>query len=263
MSDELKGKVALVTGASRGIGKAIALQLGADAAQVVVCARTERSSDELPGSIGETADAIRGAGGQALPLKLDVTVDADLLAVVDKVCSELGGIDVLVNNAGILGGGGAFIGGDPELLDRFYRTNLRAPYVLAQIAGARMAERGGGSIFNISSGLARLPAPPQSGGGRRGFGGPGAIYGATKAALDRFGAGVAAELLQKNIAIISIYPGFTLTETMARRLPAGVDTSRMERPETAAKAIAYLARDPMPYTGRVVVARELVEEQGL
>ena len=263
MRDALKGKVALVTGASRGIGKAIALQLGADGAHVVVCARTERSSDELPGSIGETADAIRGAGGQALPLKLDVTIDADLRAAVDKVCSELDGIDVLVNNAGILGGGGAFIGGDPELLDRFYRTNLRAPYVLAQIAGARMAERGGGSIFNISSGLARLPAPPQAGGGGRGFGGPGSVYGATKAALDRFGAGVAAELLQKNIAIISIYPGFTLTETMARRLPPSVDTSRMERPETAARAIAYLARDPLPYTGRVVVARELVAEKGL
>ena len=264
MTAALEGKVALVTGGSRGIGKAIALALGADGAHVVVAARTESSSDELPGSIGETAEAIRAAGGAASALKLDVTVDAELHAAVDKVASDLGGLDILVNNAGILGGGGAFLGGDPELLDRFYRTNLRAPYLLTQIAGAKMAERGGGSVFNISSGLARLPAPPdpQSGGGRR-FGGPGSVYGATKAALDRFAAGVAQELLLKKIAIINIYPGFTLTETMARRLPPGVDTSRMERPETAAKAIAFLARDPLPHTGRIVVARDFVAEHGL
>ena len=68
---------------------------------------------------------------------------------------------------------------------------------------------------------------------------------------------------EKKIAVINIYPGFTLTETMARRLPPGVDTSRMERPETAAKAIAFLARDPLPHTGRIVVTRDFVADPGL
>ncbi len=258
MAGKLEDRVARITGASRGIGKAIALELGAQGAHVVVTARTEQSTAKLPGSIGETAAAIREAGGRAIAIRLDVRSDDEIRSVTDKIIAELGRIDVLVNNAGILGGGGPFLGGDPDLLDRFYRTNLRAPYVLSQIVGEKMAAQGGGAIFNISSGLARIPA-----GGRARGGGPGSVYGASKAALDRFAAGVAPELRERNIAIINVYPGFTLTETMAQRLPPGMDTSRMERPETAAKAVAFLCLDPMAHTGQIVVARELVDEKDL
>ena len=188
-----------------------------------------------------------------------ITADADLQMLVDETLKKFGRIDILVNNAGMLGGGGPFLGGDPALLDAFYRTNLRAPYVLAQLAGGKMAEQGGGVIFNISSGLARMPGPNGQGGRR---GGPGVVYGTSKAALDRFAAGVAAELREKNIAITNIYPGFTLTERLARMMK-DADTSRMERPETTAKAVAFLSRDPMPHTGRIVVARELADEHGL
>ncbi len=127
-----------------------------------------------------------------------------------------------------------------------------------------MAKQGHGVIFNISSGLARLPDPPgvQRGGNPRRFGGPSNVYGMTKAALNRFAAGVAAELQEKNIAIININPGFTLTERLAR-LMQGADTSRMERPETTAKAVAFLARDPMPYTGQIITARELADKHNL
>jgi NAD(P)-dependent dehydrogenase (short-subunit alcohol dehydrogenase family) len=260
MSKALNDRIALVTGASRGIGKAIALELARDGAHVVVCARTESATDDLPGSIGETVAAITAEGGAAEGHKLDVTDDANVDAVIDRVWSAHGRLDILVNNAGILGGGGAFIGGDPELLDRFYRTNLRAPYVIAQRVAARMADQGGGAIFNISSGLARLPDPTRGGGGARA---PGSVYGASKAALDRWAVGVAAELREKNIAIVNIYPGFTLTETMQGRLPPGMDTSRMERPETCAKGLAYMCRNPMHYTGQIVVTRELVDRQGL
>lgn len=255
----LKDKVAIVTGSSRGIGKAIALELARDGAAVLVCARTEQASNDNPGSIGETAEAIRAAGGKALAVKLDVTVDAELEAVVERTIAELGAIDILVNNAGALGGGGPFLGGEPALLDFFYRTNLRAPYVLSQIVGSKMAEGGGGVIFNISSGLARIPGPAQ--GGRR-PGGPGVVYGTSKAALDRFASGVAPELQKQNIAIINIYPGFTLTERLARRMQ-GTDTSRMERPETTAKAVAFLCRNPMPHTGMIVVAREVFDKNNL
>ncbi len=263
MSDELKGKVAIVTGASRGIGKAIALQLGQDGAVVVVGARTETGTEDRPGSIGETVAEIEEAGGKALALKVDVTVDAELEALVDKTMTEFGRIDILVNNAGALGGQPKFLESKPDELDFFYRTNLRAPYVLAKIVGVRMAEQGHGVIFNISSGLARLPDPPGSQGtAQPRFGGPSTVYGMTKAALNRFAAGVAAELQEKNIAIININPGFTLTERLAR-IMKDADTSRMERPETTAKAVAFLARDPLPYTGQMITARELADEHGL
>lgn len=263
MPSSLQGKVALVTGASRGIGKVIALQLGKDGAQVVVTARSERSSEEYPGSIHETARAIVASGGSAVAVNLDVVDDSRIKEVIDEVISDFERIDILINNAGILGGGGPLLGGDPDLLDRFYRTNLRAPYVLTQLVGARMAAAGGGVIFNISSGLARLPDPSRIAGGSGAGRGPGAVYGATKAALDRFAAGVAPELAEKNIAIINIYPGFTITERMKRMLPAGTDTSRMERPETTAKAISFICQEPMAYTGQIVVARELAAKHNL
>ncbi len=263
MSEELEGKVAIVTGSSRGIGKAIALQLGRDGATVVVAARTEEGTEDNPGSIGETAAAIVDAGGKAVAVKVDVTVDAELEALVDKTMTDFGQIDILVNNAGVLGGAPQFLESRPDELDYFYRTNLRAPYVLAKIVGVRMAEQGHGVIFNISSGLARLPDPPGSPGtGHQRFGGPSTVYGMTKAALNRFAAGVAGELQEKNIAIININPGFTLTERLAK-LMQGSDTSRMERPETTAKAVAFLAREPMPYTGQMITARELADENKL
>ena len=262
MSEELEGKVAIVTGASRGIGKAIALQLGLDGAVVVVAARTEEGSEDKPGSIGETAKAIEESGGKALALKVDVTVDAELEALAEKTMTEFGRIDILVNNAGALGGQPKFLESEPDELDFFYRTNLRAPYVLAKIVGLRMAEQGHGVIFNISSGLARLPDPPGPAGAAQPRFGPSTVYGMTKAALNRFAAGVAAELQEKNIAIININPGFTLTERLAR-IMKDADTSRMERPETTAKAVAFLARDPMPYTGQIITARELADEKNL
>ena len=262
MSEELEGKVAIVTGASRGIGKAIALQLGQDGAVVVVAARTEEGTEDKPGSIGETVTAIEESGGKALALKVDVTVDAELEALAEKTATEFGRIDILVNNAGALGGQPKFLESEPDELDFFYRTNLRAPYVLAKIVGVKMAEQGHGVIFNISSGLARLPDPPGPDGAAQPRFGPSTVYGMTKAALNRFAAGVAAELQEKNIAIININPGFTLTERLARIMKAA-DTSRMERPETTAKAVAFLARDPMPYTGQIITARDLADEKNL
>ena len=264
MAEPLAGQVAIVTGSSRGIGKAIALQLARDGATVVVGARTEQPTEDNPGSIGQTVAEIQDAGGKALPFKVDVTVDSQLEALVNKTVADFGQIDILVNNAGALGGPPLFLESDPDELDYFYRTNLRAPYVLANIVGNRMAEQGHGVIYNISSGLARLPDPParQGGGSPGGRRGPSTVYGITKAALNRFAAGVAAELQEKNIAIININPGFTLTERLAR-LMQGADTSRMERPETTAKVIAFLARDPMPHTGQIITAREFADEHNL
>jgi NAD(P)-dependent dehydrogenase (short-subunit alcohol dehydrogenase family) len=269
MAGPLDGKVALVTGASRGIGKAIALELARQGADVVVCARSEQSTEERPGSIGETAALVRELGRRALEVKLDVTNDDNVRAALDAALAEFGKVDIVVNNAGVMGGGAAFIGGDPGLLDHFYRTNVRAPYVISQLVGARMAESGGGVIFNISSGAARMPEPPArqpvaaGAANQAGPRGLGTVYGLSKAALDRFGGGVAAELMEKNIAIITIYPGFTITERVARTLQPGADTSHAERPETTAKAVAFLCQDPMAYTGRVVTSREIVDQHKL
>ena len=255
----LDGKVAIVTGSSRGIGKAIALELASQGAAVTVCGRTERPTEDIPGSVAESAEAIRLAGGRVLALRTDLAIESDLKTLVDATEAEFGRIDILVNNAALWSESAAFLGGSPSLLDRSFLTNLRAPYVLSQIVAPKMAANGGGAIINVSSGAARNPLPPsQASQGERRPGRMPLEYGISKAALDRFSTGLAAELAGQNIAVITLYPGFTMTEIIEKTRP-GADFSRAERPEVSAKAVAFLCRDPMRFTGQILSSRDLIQ----
>ena len=119
--------------------------------------RPQPDAGELPGTIGETAAAVEGLGRRALALKLDLDNDADIDAVVDRTLGEFGRIDILVNNAVIVGPRRKFLGGDAEFIDLAYRVNVRGPYRLAERVSEIMAARGGGTIVNITSGAARHP----------------------------------------------------------------------------------------------------------
>jgi len=122
-----------------------------------------------------------------------------------------------------------------------------------------MIEAGGGIVVNISSGAARNPPPPAEADPNRPRFQRGPEYGVTKVALDRLSTGIAEELGAHNIAVASIWPGFTLTERLARRAVPGIDMSTAEPMKTTAKAVSYVCKDPMAHSGRVYVARELVE----
>jgi len=265
MALPLEGKVAIVTGSSRGIGKATALQLARDGADLAISARVETPIEGRPGwSLEEAAAEIRALGQRVLPIKMDVTSDTDLQYLVDRVMAAYGRIDIVINNAARMGGGEPFLGGSRALFDEFIATNLRAPYILAQIAGSLMAATGGGEIVNITSAGARSPGPPTPGDAWDGRGsGVGIGYGIAKAGLNRWAAGVALELKSKHIAIVNVDPGLTVTERNQLNPRPGVDYSRADPPEVTAKAIAFICRDPMPFTGRIVVARDLVKEQKL
>jgi NAD(P)-dependent dehydrogenase (short-subunit alcohol dehydrogenase family) len=261
----LDGKTAIVTGSSRGIGKAIALELAREGADIVVCARTDKQEGEIPGTIGETKAAVEALGRRAIAIKADVTEDADLKRVVDETLAAFGKIDILVNNAGLTGGQ-PFLNGTPDVFDLYMRVNLRGPFVLSQLVAPHMVEAGGGVIVNISSGGGAMPAPPTpETAGRRSGGGGGPVYGMTKAALDRFSAGIASDLYKSNIAVITIYPGFTITErnALVGTSDPNRDMSRAEKPETTAKAVAFLLRDPMANTGRGFTSKDVVEQNGL
>ncbi len=253
----LDGKVAIVTGSSRGIGKVIALHLAEAGAAVVVTGRSETSTRELPGSIGETCAAIEALGGRALAIRADVTIDHDLQRIVDDTLRVFGRIDILVNNAAFLEVRGGFLDGTVAALDVSFRANVRAPFLLTQLVAARMRTQGGGTLVHISSGAAVNPDPPVPGGPPPMFREE-LVYAMTKAALDRFSTGIAREMMAANIASVSIWPGFTLTERFALQPPPGMNLAQAEPPEGCARAVVKVCCDPMAYNGRVLTWQQLV-----
>ena len=198
----LDGKVAIVTGGSRGIGRAICLGLATRGARVVVAARTvvDESSGSTfekyaSGTIGETVQRIEAQGGSALPIECDITNASEVQSLVDKTLQRYGRIDVLVANAGI-DCESPVPDLDIDLLDRCIAVNLRGPLLLCKYALAPMIEAGnGGSIFCITSGSARAYRP-----GR-------VVYSATKAALERAFFSLAEEVRPHNIAVNVLEPG--------------------------------------------------------
>lgn len=263
MNAPLAGRVAIVTGAARGIGKAVALQLAADGAAVVVSGRSESGSDEWPGSIHATVDEIRATGGTAVAVRADVNADDDCERLVAATVEEFGGLDLLVNNAALMGFGSPFLAGDVGYLDAVLRANVRAPYVLSLAAVRAMS--GGGAIVNISSGVTRHPVPVHRGGtamtGEHDR--DPTVYSLSKAALDRMSTGLAHELYGRGIAVIALYPGFVLTERVTSNPREGMDLSKGVPMSQPARAVALLARDPMRYTGEIVVAAELLAAHGI
>ena len=263
MALPLEGKVAIVTGGSRGIGKGIAICLAEAGADVVVAARSDDAAANPLGSINKTAAEIEAIGHKARAVKLDVTDDDNCRAAIDQVIKEFGRVDILVNNAARMGfGGGDYWGSTPDNIDAYYKTNLRAPYFLTLLVAPIMEKQGGGAVFNITSGGGNLPAPPkpdfQLSPGRTYVG-----YGITKSALNRWVTGVAGELMLHKVAIVAVDPGRTIVErNIVTPLP-GVDYSDANTPETTGRAIAFMAEDPMSYTGRVVASKEIVEKNKL
>jgi NAD(P)-dependent dehydrogenase (short-subunit alcohol dehydrogenase family) len=258
---ELTGKVAIVTGASRGIGEAIARRLAADGAAVAITARTANEGDHpLTGSLATTANAIKQAGGTVVPITADLSKQSDRERIISTVERELGPIDVLVNNAAVT----YFepVAGFPERhFEVMFAVQVRAPFELAQRVLPGMRERKRGWILNISSRAAIHPSGPPF------TARPGStVYGMCKAAIERFTTGLAAEVYQDGVAVNVLSPsGLVPTPGVVfHGLTRGVAEDRLEAPEVMAEAAyALVTGDPAKLTGRVTYARPLLEELGL
>lgn len=232
----LAGKVAIVTGGSRGIGRQICLALAADGAQVVVASRTVAdvsAQSEYPryaaGDINETARAIAQAGGEALPVPCDVTSAPELQRLVAETLGHFGRIDVVVSNAGI-DCESPVTELDVELLDRAIATNIRGPILLCKYAlPAMMAQKSGGSIFCVTSGASQGYRPGRVG------------YSMTKAALDRAYASLAEEVRPHNIAVNILSPGKVDTWMNRRGHWPGTESIPMDPPESIRQAAVWLA----------------------
>ena len=256
----LEGRVAIVTGASRGIGQAIARRFATGGALVAITARTaEEGQHRLQGSLATTATEIEQAGGRVLSVVADLSKPSDRERLVQTVERELGPIDVLVNNAAVT----YFepvIAFPERHFELMFAVQVRAPFELAQRVLPGMRERRRGWILNISSRAAVHPSGPPftSRGGST-------VYGMCKAAIERFSSGLASEVYADGIAVNALSPsGLVPTPGVVfHGLTRGVPEDRLEPPEVMAEAAyALCTGDPARLTGRVTYARPLLEELG-
>jgi 7-alpha-hydroxysteroid dehydrogenase len=262
-------RVAIVTGASRGIGKQTAILLATKGVDLVLAARTEEPRPGTPGTLGETAAAVRALGADPVVVPADVGSQDDLHRIVSTALTCFGGVDILVNNAAYTVGRTLFTH-VPDLTrdqwEKHLAVNVTAPLMLLQGVWHSMRERGGGVVVNVTSAAAQLQPVSPDPQGTTGLRENGPAYGASKAALNRMANVAAQEGLPHRIAVIGVEPGFVLTETMAATLArTGVAPSGAISPVVPAAAIAYLCTcdDPLRYTGEIVSAPELVATLGL
>lgn len=264
MAGELAGKVALVTGASKNIGKGIALEVGASGAVTYL---TARSLEDVPGqlaSLARTAAEIEAAGGTAIPVACDHTDDSQVEAVFDRIEAEQGRLDVLVNVASPDFSemvGVPFWDLSFEHMSNCLDIGPRSDYVTTALAArTMMIEQGSGVVINISSHGAEtylLSVP----------------YGVGKAAIDRVTRDTAFELQPHGVAVVSLWPGLVLTEGLlantvetddGRRELHGLDISFGETPKFNGRAVVALAADPkiLERTGGSFWSASLAREYG-
>jgi citronellol/citronellal dehydrogenase len=255
-NQECEGRVALVTGASRGIGAAIAERLAEAGAAVAVAARTLEPDEKYEGSLSETVARIRASGGTVLPVQADISKQADRQRMVAETVEQLGPIDILVNNAAVT----FYLPFEtfPEKrYDLMFEVQVRAPFELAQLVVPSMRERKRGWILNISSRAAIHPqGPPFPEVYKRGF----SVYGMVKGALDRFSTGLAAEVFDDGIAVNSLSPWDNVATPGAsgHDLVKGVALEGIEW--MAEAALALCCGDPSKLTGRVAYSQPLLAE---
>lgn len=263
----LEEKVALVIGASRGMGKQMALQLAREGADVIIAARTERpGQSETSGTIHQTAEEVRALGRKAVPVRVDLASSAEIEAMFTEALAAFGHIDILVHSVQYMGPGylSAFLDTTVEQLDVQLRVNLLSAMHATRLVAQHMKERGGGTIVLISSAAAHIENSGMPGDGSTGLG-----YPTTKAGLNRFVAAVDKELRPHNVAVIAVDPGFTLSEHVREGASDntyhGWPLEWAHGVEVPAQTVRYLCAeaDPMDYAGKVVVAEEFFKEHQL
>jgi NAD(P)-dependent dehydrogenase (short-subunit alcohol dehydrogenase family) len=269
--------VALVTGASRGIGKAIAVHLAGAGYDVAIGARTVHEGEErehsstvsrsntraLPGSLDTTAALVEERGARALSVYLDLLDRSSLPAAVDTVLGKWGRVDVLVNNGRYVGPGhmDQVLDTPVELLDRHLEANVMAPVILAKLVLPQMVERGDGVIINLASASGAMDPPSAAGSGGWGLG-----YGMSKGALHRMAGILAVELGDLGIRAYNLSPGFIATERITIDMAEfGFDASAGAPPDVVGAVAAWLVTAPeaQPRNGEWIEAQALCRELGL
>ena len=272
-----EAKVAFVTGASRGIGKAIAVHLARAGCDVAAAARTvhegearEHSSTlkrsdttPLPGSLDETTALVEREGTRSMGVFLDLTDRSTLAPAVQLVLDEWGRIDILVNNGRYIGPGhmDRLLDTPVELLDAHLEANVMAPVILSQLVLPQMLERADGYVVNITSSAGSSDPPAPAGEGGWGLG-----YAMSKGAMHRLAGIIAVELGDLGIVAFNLHPGFVATERMAIDMGTfGFDASTGAPADVIGAAAAWLVTTPAAraLNGAWIEGQELCRERNL
>lgn len=247
---ELRGAVALVTGASRGVGRAIAVALAAAGANVACAARaTDAAPLRLPGTVDATVRDVEANGVRGLAVPTDLSRADEVEAMVVRTIEHFGRLDVLVNNAAIT------FPGDVDLplrrWDLVMEVNLRAPILAIKAALPGMRERRSGAILNVSSAAAVMPIPGLL------------VYGVSKAGLERLTTGVAADVRTDGIAVNCYRIDVPIaSEGFVANAPE-LDQSEWEPTEIGAEGALWMLRQPADFTGRVLGITDLRRQYGV
>jgi NAD(P)-dependent dehydrogenase (short-subunit alcohol dehydrogenase family) len=261
----LEGKVAVVTGASRGLGKGIALGLGEAGATVYVTGRsTAQQPGELPGTIDETADGVRRLGGRGVAVTCDHRNDNEVEALFERVRRDEGRLDVLINNAmaspsqSVLWGGQRFWEMPISLWDDLIDVGLRSHFVASRFAAPLLIEQGEGMIINVAS-------HGSVNGKDSSMSNALIAYSVGKAGLHRLTSDMAVELRDAGVAVIAIWPPGTRTEGVLAQAEIFGDLSRWREPIFTGRVVAALlaTRNGLDSTGQALVITELASELGI
>ena len=253
----MEGRVAVVTGASRGIGHHIAERFAAEGAAVALVARTvDPGTSRLPGSMAEVIERIRASGGRAVAIDADLSVPHEVDTVVARAEEALGPVDTLVNNAGVNFYGPA-LATDVRRYGLMFQIMVHATFRLCQLAIPGMVERGQGWVVNITSKQARHPkGPPYPDWASDGC----VPYGMCKAAIDRLTTGLAAEVHGTGVSVNALgTSGLVLTPGVAVVSPHTPESTPVEPDSAMADAALELCRTPAgTVTGRIAYSMELL-----
>jgi citronellol/citronellal dehydrogenase len=252
MATTLAGKTLLITGASRGIGLAIALRAARDGANVVIAAKSNVPNPKLPGTIHSAAAEIEAAGGKALAVKCDIREEADVRGAVDAAVARFGGIDILVNNASAISLTGT-LDTPMKRFDLMFGVNVRGTFLCSQACLPHLLRAGNPHILTLSPPLNMDPK----------WFGPHVAYTMAKYGMSECVLGMAEEFRDRGVAVNALWPR-TVIRTAALAMIPGVDPARCRTPEVMADAAhAVLTTPARQRTGRFLIDEDVLREAGV
>jgi citronellol/citronellal dehydrogenase len=248
----LSGRVAVVTGSSRGIGRALALALAKAGADVVVTAKSETEDPRIPGTIYSVVAEVRSLGARAIAVRTDVRKEDEMQELIRRTVEEFGRIDIVVSNAGALWWE-RVIDTPPRRYDLMWQVNVRAAYLAAYFALPHMIRQGWGHLLTNSPAIGTEPSPGM------------AAYMTTKMGMSRLALGIAAEHQDDNVAANALWPAAPVDTAATRNWGAGKmgEPGQWRRPDIYVDAaMQILTSEPRTCTGRIVTDEEILAERG-